>query len=71
MVNDVIPTIASLFSQVLNLFERVFSGLGAWEFFFGGLVIFLTYRFLLVPLFGGAGSSDKARKKISSSDMDD
>ena len=71
MVARVIPTLSLLFSEVINLFDRIFTGLGAWEFFFGGLVIFLTYRFLLVPLFGGAGSSDKVRKKTSTSDMDD
>ena len=71
MVRDVIPTIANMFGQVLNLFDRIFTGLGAWEFFFGGFLIVLTYRFLLIPLFGSSGSSDKVRKKTSSPDMDD
>lgn len=70
MVADVIPTVYSIFSEVIQLFDRVFTKFGAWQFFFGGYIIFLTYRFLLVPLFGSTGS-DKVRKKTSSSSVDD
>lgn len=71
MVGNVLPTVATLFSKVIELFDRVFSELGAWQFFFGGFIIYLSYRFLLIPLFGGGGSSDKARKKTSTADMED
>lgn len=71
MVADVFPTVYMLFEQVVDLFDRVFVGLGAWGFFLGGFIAFLTYRFLLVPLYGSGGASDKVRKKTSSSSLDD
>lgn len=71
MVNDVVPTVALLFGKVIELFDRVFTDFGAWPFFFGGFIMFLTYRFLLVPLYGKSGSSDTARKKTKTSNMDE
>lgn len=71
MVGNVLPTVATLFSEVIELFDRVFSELGAWQFFFGGFIIYLSYRFLLVPLFSSGGSSDKARQKTSSDSTED
>lgn len=65
MVNEVFPTVALLFSECINLFERVFDGLGAWGFFFGAFIIFLSYRLLLRPIMGAyvsAGASDTVKK---------
>lgn len=65
MVNEVFPTVSMLFSECLNLFDRVFTELGAWAFFLGGFFIFLTYRFLLRPIMGSAvtiGASDTVKK---------
>lgn len=70
MVADVFPTVYRVFSEVIQLFDRVFTDFGAWPFFFGGYIIFLTYRFLLVPLFG-SGGSDQVRKKTTPSSVDD
>lgn len=55
--------ISDMFEQIIELFVRVFSEFGAWDWFFGGFTIFVAYRFLLVPMIGGSvGSSDKAKK---------
>lgn len=56
-------TVTIMFEQVVALFVRVFSEFGAWDWFFGAFTIFIVYRFLLIPMFGGsAGSSDKVKK---------
>lgn len=65
MVNDVFPTIIQLFNNVLVLFERVFSSLGAWAIFISGFVVFTLYRLLLRPIMGAAvsiGASDTVKK---------
>lgn len=65
MVNEVIGTVAILFSECLNLFERVFTELGAWGFYLSAFVIFMLYRFLLRPIMGAyvsSGASDTVKK---------
>ena len=59
----IVVFISSVFSACLNWFYDLLFASGAVEIFLAAVGIFMIYRFLLSPLFTGAGSSDKADKK--------
>lgn len=68
MLNDVWVTVAGMFTEILNLFTRLFSSFGITNYLLGGFFIWTAYRFLLKPILGGqTGSSDKVKKGRSSS----
>ena len=57
--------ISYVFSSCLNWFTLILESSGMLSVFLAGFGIFCIYKFLLSPLFGRAGSSDKAKKKKS------
>lgn len=67
MLNDVWVIVAGMFTEILNLFTRLFTSFGITNYLLGGFFIWTTYRFLLKPILGGqTGSSDKVKKGRSS-----
>lgn len=64
MVQEITVALAEMFAKILQIVDKIYSSLGGWDLFIGAFIIYLSYRFLLIPLLGGkAGSSDKAKKE--------
>lgn len=60
--------IGAAFSSCFSWFTTLLDATGLTSVFLAGVGIFLVFKFLLMPLFGGARSSDKAKKN---NDKDD
>lgn len=57
--------VVNVFSQVLSLFDRVYTEFGAWSLLIGAFLVFTIYRLILAPIVGGglrSGSSDTVKK---------
>lgn len=67
-INQILNILIYVFGNVISLFERVISGLGASDLLIGAFGCFVVYRILIVPIVGGAlfgGASDKVSSSIS------
>lgn len=65
MVTEVLGLLVQMFSDLLGLFDEVFTELGAWSYVLGAFLVFTIYRLLLVPIVGGlvrSGQSDIVKK---------
>lgn len=65
MVGEVLGILAQMFSELLGLFDEVFTKLDAWGLLLGAFLVFTIYRLLLVPIVGGlirSGQSDIVKK---------
>ncbi len=74
MINDVLPMLTNMFAQLLNLFDTVFTYLGAWSFLLGAMIIYTLIRMLIIPLLGGSlygGASDTVQSGNLSSGSSD
>lgn len=64
MVGEVLGILAQMFSDLLGLFDEVFTKLDAWGLLLGAFLVYTIYRLLLVPVVGGVisgGTSDVVR----------
>ena len=61
-MKETIAIIVRPFSAALDWLHMGLDALGAESLLFGVLMMLLAIRFLLMPVMGGSGSSDKARK---------
>lgn len=64
MVGEALGILAQMFSDLLGLYDEVFTGLDAWGLLLGAFLVFTIYRLLLVPVVGGlirGGASDVVR----------
>lgn len=60
-MEEFVVALANVFGNCLEWFVDVFIGSGAGGFYLGCVSVYLTYKFLLAPVFGDH-RSDKARK---------
>lgn len=64
MVGEALGILAQMFSDLLGLYDEVFTELDAWGLLLGAFLVFTIYRLLLVPVVGGlirGGASDVVR----------
>lgn len=65
MVTDIFEVISRCFAAGVSWLDHIFIQSGFTGIFVGVMSIFLLNRFLLSPVFGRSGSSDRAKKKSS------
>ncbi len=68
MAANILGWVGTVFASCLSWFESLLTGSGMLDVFLAAIGIFLIYKFLLSPLFGRAGSSDKSKKSKSNSE---
>lgn len=65
MVNDVYELISRCFAAGVAWLDHIFTLSGFRGIYIGVMSIVLLYRFLLSPIFGIGGSSDRSKKTSS------
>lgn len=60
---DAISVLATALSAVTDLFQQLMAVSGGMPVIMAMFFIFFSIRFILAPIFGSSGSSDKAKKK--------
>lgn len=65
MFGSVVDICVAGISSCFSWFEGILTATGATSFILGFALIFMTYKFILQPMFGRAGKSDRAEKKNS------
>ncbi len=60
---DAIVLISTALSAAVDFFQQLMTATGGMPVLMAMLSIFFSVRFILAPIFGGSGSSDKAQKK--------
>lgn len=64
MVSEALGILAQMFSDLLGLYDEVFTKLDAWGLLLGAFLVFTIFRLLLIPILGGVisgGTSDVVR----------
>lgn len=59
---DAVGVVVTVLTAVSNFFQQFMTATGSMPVIMAMLFIFFSIRFILTPIFGGSGSSDKAKK---------
>lgn len=65
---DIFSMLARSMAACISFFDLIIESLDLVGFVLSAFLIYTVCRFLLVPLLGGSGGSDKARKKKDGGD---
>ena len=65
MINQIFPVVSDVFVFAIDTFYEMLNAMGAFRLWLYVIYMFLSYRFILRPIFGWASSagSDRANKK--------
>lgn len=65
MIAELFPHVTNLFTGIVAWFWTLLGSVGSRRIWLYTMYMLLSYRFILRPIFGGAGfaGSDKANKK--------